>query len=312
MNEPLTGAFPVLPTPFRSDGSIDESDFKAVIAFVLGCGVDGAVYPGVASEVDTLSLSERRNQVDLLAQTIAGKIPLIIGASDPDPSSAAAHIAQAAAVGAAAAMVMAPLHLGNDADAQIAYFRVVSKGARLPIMLQNQPKPVGAGLTPEEVGAVVLAVPAIRYVKEETPPCGQHLTRIQAATNGTLAGIFGGAGGRYITDELARGAAGTMPAAELSDIHADLVHAWRDGNSATARSLYAASLPLLNFQAIFRMHMTKAVLQQRGVIVHTHVRDKGPQFDAGDRRELAELLQSFAPFFQRYPLLPAVTTARGA
>jgi dihydrodipicolinate synthase/N-acetylneuraminate lyase len=47
-------------------------------------------------------------------------------------------------------------------------------------MLQNQPKPIGAGLTPEEVAEVANAVPEIRYVKEETAPCGQHLTRIKA------------------------------------------------------------------------------------------------------------------------------------
>jgi 4-hydroxy-tetrahydrodipicolinate synthase len=310
MSQHLAGAFPVLPTLFRPDGSIDERDFAAVIGFVLDCGVDGVVYPGVASEVDTLTLEERRRQVDLLATTIAGRVPMIIGASDPDPQASAAHIAQAASVGAAAAMVMAPLHLGNDLDAQIAYFRAVSSEAQLPIMLQNQPRPIGAGLTPEEVGAIVLAVPAIAYVKEETPPCGQHLTRIATATKGALRGIFGGAGGRYITDELARGAAGTMPAAELADIHAALVHAWQGGDIAEARALYTASLPLLNFQAIFRMHMTKAVLHQRGVIANTHVRGKGPQFDDGDRRELTALLEAFASYLRSYRLSsPAAKSA---
>ena len=187
-------------------------------------------------------------------------------------------------------MVIAPLHLGNDIAAQTEYFKALSVGAAVPIMLQNQPKPIGAGLTPEEVAAVANAVPAIRYIKEETAPCGQHLTRIKAAANGSVDAIFGGAGGRYVTDELTRGAAGTMPAAELSDIHAALVHAWQAGDIATARKLYNVSLPLLNFQAIFRMHMTKAVLQKRGVIKNIFVRGKGPRFDDGDRAELALLL----------------------
>lgn len=302
MNHILTGAFPVLPTPFHDDGGIDETDFKAVIEFVIDSGADGVVYPGVASEVDTLSLVERRRQVELLADTVNGRVPLVIGCSDPDATNAKAHVEQASRVGAAAAMVMAPLQIGNHLDGQVDYFRLVAEGATIPLMLQNQPKPIGAGLSPEEVGAIVFAVPQIRYVKEETPPCGQHLTRILAVTNGAIDGIFGGAGGRYITDELARGAAGTMPAAELADIHAALVHAWKSGDVATARTLYALSLPLLNFQAIFRMHMTKAVLHQRGVIRHTDVRGKGPSFDDGDRRELGELLKAFAPNFRTYPL----------
>jgi 4-hydroxy-tetrahydrodipicolinate synthase len=240
--------------------------------------------------VDTLTPEERRSQVKLLAERIDGRVPIIIGARDPDPKVAASHLAQGAEIGAAAAMVIAPFSIGNDIAAQTAYFKAVAAGAGVPIMLQNQPKPIGAGLTPEEIAAVAAAVPEIHYVKEETAPCGQHLTQIQAATNGSIKAIFGGAGGRYITDELARGAAGTMPAAEFSDIHAQMVHAWQAGDAATTRRLYNVSLPLLNFQAIFRMHMTKEVLRRRGVILHTFVRGKGPKFDAGDRAELTLLL----------------------
>ena len=291
MKTPLSGAFPVLPTPFRSNGAIDETDFIAIIRFALGSAVDGVVYPGVASEVDTLSEEERRSQVDLLAKEIGSQIPIIIGASDPDPVIAARHVAHAAQIGAAAAMVMAPGHLGNSIEAQTEYFQQVAADAGVPIMLQNQPKPIGAGLTPEEVAAVASAVDMIRYIKEETPPCGQHLTRIRNAAGSSVDAIFGGAGGRYVMDEMARGAAGTMPACELADIHAMMMKSGREGDVATARKLYSASLPLLNFQAIFRMHLTKEVLRRRGVIRNTFVRGKGPKFDEGDRAELTLLLQ---------------------
>lgn len=290
MSTILAGAFPVLPTPFNEDGIIDETDFLSIIDFAIESKVDGVVYPGVASEVETLTAAEREQQVARLAQRIDGRIPIIIGASDPDPVAAAGHVALAASVGAAAAMVMAPTAIGNNVEAQIAYFRQVAADAGIPIMLQNQPKPVGAGLAPEEVAEIAAAVPEVRYVKEETAPCGQNLTRIKDAANGSLDAIFGGAGGRYITDELSRGAAGTMPAAELADIHAQMIHAWQQGDVSTTRRLYNVSLPLLSFQAIFRMHMTKEVLRRRGVIQNTFVRAKGPKFDEGDRKELALLL----------------------
>lgn len=298
----LAGAFPVLPTPFRPDGAIDEADFLAVIDFALAAGADGLVYPGVASEVDTLTPEERARQVALLAARVAGRVPLVIGASDPDPAAAAGHMAVAAEAGAAAAMVMAPGHAGNDVVRQIGYFAAVTTAAALPIMLQNQPRPIGAGLLPQEVADVARAVPAIRYVKEETQPCGQNLSRIAAALAGDSDGIFGGAGGRYIMDELNRGAAGTMPAAELTDIHTRIVGAFRAGDVARARRLYSASLPLLNFQAVFRMHMTKEVLRRRGVIRNTFVRGAGPRFDDGDRAELAALLEEFAGELQMFPI----------
>ena len=105
-----------------------------------------------------------------------------------------------------------------------------------------------------------------------------------------LAGVFGGAGGRYITDELARGACGTMPACELTDLHVRQFAAHRAGDAAEVRRLFTRMLPLLNFQAVFRMAMTKEVLRRRGVITSTHVRAAGPTLDAGDLRELDALL----------------------
>jgi 4-hydroxy-tetrahydrodipicolinate synthase len=40
-------------------------------------------------------------------------------------------------------------------------------------------------------------------------------------------------------------------------------------------------LPLLNFQAVFRMAMTKETLRRRGIIAHAGKRAAGPELDAG-------------------------------
>ena len=302
MTSTLSGTFPVLPTPFRDDGSVAEDDFLALIDFALEAGVDGVVFPGVASEVQTLTAAERTSLVALLGRRLVGRLPFIVGASDPDADAAGARAREGCTAGAAAAMVMAPARLGADVEAQIAYFTAIAAAAGLPVMLQNAPLPVGAGLTPETVARIAMAVEGVTLVKEETPPCGQHLTRIQTAAGSSLSGIFGGAGGRYIIDELRRGSAGTMPALELADVHVALVNAWRADEQSRARELFRQALPLLNFQAIFRMHMGKAVLRRRGVIRHTFVRADGPVMDAQDRVELDTLLADAAHLFSIYPI----------
>ena len=92
---------------------------------------------------------------------------MIVGASADDPRAAAALAAHGRRLGATAAMVMAPPALGRDRDRLIAFFaRVVAEGG-LPIILQNAPPPVGAGLAVSEVAAVATAVAGIRSVKEE-------------------------------------------------------------------------------------------------------------------------------------------------
>lgn len=298
----LRGTFPVLCTPFCDVGTIDRDDFDRLIDFVIASGADGCVYPGVASEVDTLSDDERAGMVARLGQRLDGRMPFVVGASAASPEQVLHHIRVGARAGAACAMVMAPGHLGQDATAQTSFFAQIAEQSAIPIMLQNAPSPIGAGLSAGAVAGIAEAVHGVRYVKEETMPCGQNLTLIQDACGSAIEGVFGGAGGRYITDELARGSLGTMPASELADLHVALVRAWRAGNEAEARRLFMVSLPGLNFQAIFRMHMTKETLRLRGVLGSTHVRGKGPVMDAGDRAELHALLDQLASELTLFPL----------
>ncbi len=271
----LRGVFPVLPTPFDGSGQIDPAALARLVEFAIEAGADGVVYPGMASEVETLTPSERLTMVEALGRALGGRLPFIVGASAADPAAAAARAEEGRLQGAKAAMIMAPAAAGTDPAAQIAFFQAVAAATNLPIMLQNAPQPMGAGLAPETVAAIAAAVPQIRYVKEETLPCGQNLTRILAASAGRLDGVFGGAGARYLMDEVARGAAGTMPAAELTDVHVAIMRAHAAGAAGEARRLYSRTLPLLLFQQTFRVRMTKAVLAARGLIVSTAARAAG-------------------------------------
>ena len=284
----LSGVFPIVATPFRPDRSPDAGDLARIVDFIVDSGADGLVFPGVASEVETLEPGERRTLVQAVADALRGRAPLVIGVSAASAADAATFAAQARDVGAVAVMAVAPPSMRDDARAQVDYYRRIA-AEQLTIILQNAPAPAGCGFAPERIAGIVAEVDGIRYVKEETLPCGQRITRLLALLP-SLAGVFGGAGGRYITDELARGACGTMPACELTDLHARQFAAHRAGDAREVRRLYNRMLPLLNFQAVFRMAMTKEVLRRRGIITSTHVRAAGPALDAGDLRELDAML----------------------
>ncbi|MGL4323079.1 MAG: dihydrodipicolinate synthase family protein [Beijerinckiaceae bacterium] len=298
----LSGVFPVLPTPFTPDGAIDPPALAPLVEFVISAGADGLVYPGMASEVETLTPEERLVMVQALGRTLAGRLPFIVGASDADPARAAARAEEGRAMGARAAMIMAPAIHGSDIAKHAAFYAAVAAGTSLPIMLQNAPQPMGAGLSPDAVADIVRAVPQIRYVKEETLPCGQHVSALRDMVGAQIDGVFGGAGARYLMDELARGAAGTMPAAEMTDVHVAIVQAFRHGDIGKARQLYSRSLPLLLFQAIFRVRLTKAVLGARGLLASMTARAAGPRFDAGDEAECAALIAEAADLFAIHPV----------
>jgi 4-hydroxy-tetrahydrodipicolinate synthase len=106
--------------------------------------------------------------------------------------------------------------------------------------------------------------------------------------------VFGGAGGRYITDELRRGAAGTMPAIELAEVHVALFAAHRAGDADRVRSLFTRMLPILNVQAVFRWSLTKHVLRRRGLVDCDLQRAAGPRLDELDRADVDAFLADIA------------------
>lgn len=290
----LAGVFPVIPTPFDTEGRPDEASLRRLVDYLVRCGVDGVTFPGVASEVGSLSVAERHGLTDLVLAAVAGRVPVIVGASSGQAATTIDLARRAMARGASALMIAVPPDRPSAA-AQIAYFSEVSGAVPgAPIMLQNVPLPVGAGLDPAAVVEVLRAVPDIRYVKEEALPSGQRLTVLRETGPASLLGVFGGAGGRYITDELRRGAAGTMPAIELAEVHVALFAAHRAGDADRVRQLFTRMLPILNVQAVFRWSLTKHVLRRRGLVACDHQRAAGPRLDALDKADVDAFLADIA------------------
>ena len=290
MTKGIAGTAPVLPTPFTDKGEIDEEGFRNIVNFAIAQGVDCLVFPGLASEYDELTLDERRHLIAMLGELTRGKVDFIVGASGHTPGETPVLIEAGAKAGAAAAMVVTPGVYAGNLEGLIAFYSEIGEGADLPVMLQNAPKPMGIGLSPAEVLEVVRRAPAIRYVKEENMPCGQRITQLNDGKPDNLIGVFGGAGGRYIVDELNRGAIGTMPAIELVEGHVKLMRAHAAGDAQSVWALYERMLPILAMQAVFRWRLTKEVMRRRGLIKSAYTRATGAALDAQDQKELGLML----------------------
>ena len=72
---PISGVCPVLATSFDDDGVPDAPGLARIAGFAIRCGADALVYPGVASEVEGLSDSERNDLLDVLATAAHGRVP---------------------------------------------------------------------------------------------------------------------------------------------------------------------------------------------------------------------------------------------
>ena len=287
----LQGIFPVIPTLFDDHDRVDPESMKNVVRFALEAGAHGVVFPGVASEYNYLSPQERGELMAVVSEEVAGRVPIIGGASAPTSEEVIIAGRQAEQHGIGNLMIMAPARLGDDLDAHYRFFAEIGETlSSAEIILQNAPTPIGAGLSAEAIVKLAASSRAITYVKEETLPSGPAISAVLRADIPHVGGVFGGGGARYIIDELNRGAIGAIPAVELTDLHVAIYNAHTADEFDRARELYGLSLPLLVAQSVYRMRLTKYVLKQRGIADRLHVRAPLPEFDAYARQDVDAML----------------------
>jgi 4-hydroxy-tetrahydrodipicolinate synthase len=180
-------------------------------------------------------------------------------------------------------------------------FRRLAEVYEGPIVLQNAA--TYAPLNGEQVAALVEEVPQIEYVKEERPPGPKHIEEVHRLVGDRVKTIFGGFAGRFLPEELSRGANGCMPACELADVLAKVMERWWRSDEAGARELHRRLLPLL----LRETHpFMRYILQRRGVF--TSGVERAPAgaeaLDEGDKREIARLIEAIAADIEHYPFRP--------
>ncbi|MCY4070656.1 MAG: dihydrodipicolinate synthase family protein [Chloroflexi bacterium] len=300
----LAGIFQILHTPFDDDGAIDWRSFQTQIDYCMAAGAHGLVVPALASEFFTLSDAERFSVVEFAAKSIDGRVPLVVGVQGLTLSAALEFASHACNNGASALMAMPPyLRKGSKAYVKD-YYRALAQFDR-PLMIQNAPAPIGTPLSPGELVKLLASEPNIAYIKEETIPILQHINQILELDTGHCEGVFGGANGTYLIDELTRGACGNMPAGGVMDVQVNIYDLYQAGNHERAEQIHFQLLPLLNYAAVYGISFHKYVLWRRGVLRSPFARD--PQkinLNADDIRAVESLWDRIAEFaLSDYPFL---------
>jgi len=295
----LKGVFGLLPTPYSSDYEILTSDLRAAADFCCRSGQHGIVWPVMVGEFYFLGEEERIRNLDAVLEEINGRLPVVFGCSGISVPQVMLFARAAQQAGADAIVAMPPAQ--TDAAVAMEMFRRLPEAYDGPIILQNAG--MYASLTPEQLAILVDEVPQIEYIKEERPPGPKHIAEVHALLGDRVKTIFGGFGGKYLPEEVSRGANGCMPACEIADLLAKVMDRWWAGDEEGARDLHRRMLPLI----IRETHpFMRYMLRRRGVFTSTVERaPAGPAaLNAGDKREISKLLEAVAGDIDSYPFGP--------
>lgn len=273
--KPLTGVFPIAPTPFTANGELDLAGQRRVIDCMVDQGVDGICILANYSEQFLLSDAERQTLLDVCAKQIAGRVPMIVTCSHFSTQIAIDRARHAKAADAAMLMLMPPYHgasLRADEQGILEHFARIAEAGQVPVMVQDAPLS-GVQLSVSLLVRLAREVPLVRYFKIEVPGTAAKLRALIAAGGPDIAGPFDGEESITLMADLEAGATGTMPSALLPDLIKPILQLFSAGRRDEAAQHYASILPLINYEnRQCGLRATKTVMMEGGVIKSDAVR----------------------------------------
>jgi dihydrodipicolinate synthase/N-acetylneuraminate lyase len=280
-NEPWSGVFPILVTPFDRQERVDEESLRRLVDYNIDAGVHGFGI-AFATEIPKLLEEERLRVATVVVDQCRGRVPVVVNSGYPSTYATVACSEQAQDLGADAVMCVPP---EASAEETRAYFKAVADAVEVPIFVQEAAPAIGAALMrqiADETGG------KLRYAKVENAPQPKMIEAAVKAAEGKIT-VFGGASGSCLIEELRRGSRGTMPWPSRPRSFARVWEHWEAGEEAAAEEVWAQEIhPVLRIQGLVH----KQILYREGVIATPLFRSpQPPPLDATTQREFDALCE---------------------
>lgn len=241
----LRGVFIIMATPYTETKDVDYEDLAREVDFMHRCGVQGMVWPQMASEYTHLTHEERLRGMEVLAKAAKGKRPaLVLGVQAPNTEAALDYERHAEELAPDALIAMPPTEAKSLDDFR-EYYRALGRATKRPFFIQTTGG--AAGIVPEVKFLIELCqeFPHFGYIKEEYKPVTERMTEL-AAHRPTVKGVFSGNAGVGLLYEMRLGFDGTMPGAPYADLYAQVWDSYQGGEHEKARDLFSRLLLMIN------------------------------------------------------------------
>jgi 4-hydroxy-tetrahydrodipicolinate synthase len=231
---------------YNEDGDLSQKAICKQIDAMIKHRVHGVGILGLASEGNKLSLAERRQFMEWVAERLDGRLPLCVTISEPSVKAQIAFAHEAERIGAQWIILQPPSVGGVPELELVRFFGAVADRCNVPVAIQNAPQYLGAGLGPSGLMALRRNHPNIRILKLEASAV--EIAQVLDATGGEFH-IFNGRAGIEMIDAMRAGCVGIIPGGESFD---KLKHIYDgmisndDDTKARSKRMYCSVLPLLN------------------------------------------------------------------
>lgn len=244
------GVFPVVPTIFDEQGSLDLEGQRRAVDCIIDAGANGVAILANFSEQFVLADDEREVLTRAITEHVAGRVPVIVTTTHFSSRVCAQRSRHAQDVGAAMAMVMPPYHgatIRVGEEAIFAFLRTVCEAIDLPVMVQDAPLS-GVALAPAFLARLAREIGNVAYFKIETPGAASKLREIIRLGGEAVEGPWDGEEGITLMADLDAGATGSMTGGGYPDAFRRILDHYFAGRRDQAVADYERWLPLINYE----------------------------------------------------------------
>ncbi|QKO23525.1 dihydrodipicolinate synthase family protein [Rhodoferax sp. BAB1] len=303
MQRRYQGVFPVVPTTFHEDGTLDLESQKRCVDFMIAAGSNGLCLLANFSEQFSLSDEEREVITRVVLEHVAGRVPVIVTTTHYGTAVCAARSRRAQEQGAAMVMIMPPYHGATFRvpEPQIyEFYARVSDAIDIPIMVQDAPAS-GTVLSPAFLARMAREIEHLAYFKIETAGAAAKLRELIRLGGEAIEGPWDGEEAITLLADLDAGATGAMTGGAYPDGIRTIIDPYLVGDREAAVTAYAKWLPLINAENRQGGILTaKALMKAGGVIACEAGRHPFPAMHPEVRAGLLDAAKRLDPLVLRW------------
>ncbi|MGF3026322.1 dihydrodipicolinate synthase family protein [Methylobacterium aquaticum] len=268
---PYRGVFPVAPTIFHDDGTLDLDGQRRAIDFMIEAGSHGLCILANFSEQFVLTDAEREEVMTAVLEHVAGRVPVIVTTTHFATHICAERSRRAEALGAAMVMIMPPYHGATIrvTEAGIArFFAQVSDAISIPIMIQDAPVS-GTTLSAAFLARLAREIANVSYFKIETAQAAAKLRTLLELGGDAIEGPWDGEEAITLLADLDAGATGAMTGGGYPDGIRQIIDPYLAGRRDEAVAAYGRWLPLINYENRQTGLAAAKILMKEGGIIRS-------------------------------------------
>ncbi|MBR1799227.1 MAG: 4-hydroxy-tetrahydrodipicolinate synthase [Bacteroidales bacterium] len=266
----FNGTGVALITPFRKQQeTVDFTKLENLIDHIIQQGVDYIVALGTTSEAATMSESERSAVQEFIVETVAGRVPIMLGLGGNNTQSIVDAIHRTNFEGISGILSVTPYYNKPNQRGLLQHFRSVADNSPVPVVIYNVPGRTGVNLAAETTLTLANECRNIIGIKEASG----NMTQVMEILRNRPEGFKVMSGDDALTfPMLTLGANGVISviANALPADMSNMVRLAMKGDIKKALPLHNAMLPLMH--AIFdegNPTGIKALLEIEGSISNT-------------------------------------------